>query len=38
MDSMKSWAGIEEGRSVMRVLVMCRGIFLAVLETALCWS
>ena len=46
MDSMKSWAGIEEekaGRSVccvMRVLVMCCGIVLhtLVLEVPSCWS
>ena len=46
MDSMKSWAGIEEGkagRSVccvmqsVRVLVMCCGIVL-VLEVPSCWS
>ena len=49
MDSMKSWAGIEEekaGRSVccvmqsVRVLVMCCGIVLhtLVLEVPSCWS
>ena len=48
-DSMKSWAGIEEGkagRSVscvmqsVRVLVMCCGIVLhtLVLEVPSCWS
>ena len=40
MDSMKSWAGIEEGkagRSVVRVLVMCCGIVLHTLVSS-CWS
>ena len=44
MDSMKSWAGIEAGRSVccvmqsVRVLVMCCGIVLHMLALEVCWS